>query len=81
MSYLETFESKMANPSWCLDVMMMYFIPASLAIRAHSSALKRVGLKAWTYASYSGIGTRARLMIHSPIPATRSPLWVPAGTA
>src|SRR6266700_2658562 len=60
--------------------MMMYFMPASLAMRTHSSASNRVGLKRCTYSSYSGIGMCARLMIHSPMPATRSPLCVPAGT-
>lgn len=38
------FESNIANPSWCLEVMTMYFIPAALAKATMSCALKLVGL-------------------------------------
>ena len=40
----EAFESNMAKPSWCFEVMTMYFMPASLAVRTHSSALNLTGL-------------------------------------
>ena len=36
--------ANMANPSWCLAVMTMYFMPARWAMLTHSSALNRVGL-------------------------------------
>ena len=38
------FEWNIAKPSWCLEVMTMYFMPASLAMRTHSSALNLTGL-------------------------------------
>ena len=73
MSYFDTFESNSAKPSWCLDVMMMYFMPASAAVRTQASASYFTGLNARTNCSYSLTGTCARLMIHSPMSATRSP--------
>ena len=39
------FESYMAKPSWCLEVMTMYFMPADLARATMSWAEKPVGLK------------------------------------
>ena len=39
------FESNITKPSWCFVVKTMYFIPASLAILAHWSALNFTGLK------------------------------------
>ena len=44
MLYVLAFESNMAKPSWCLAVMTMYFMPASLASRTHSSASNFTGL-------------------------------------
>src|SRR5436190_1283293 len=58
----------MAKPSWCLEVMTRYFMPASLASCTHSSALNLTGLNCLARSSYSAIGIRARFMIHSPMP-------------
>ena len=35
----------MAKPSWCLLVIVMYFMPAALAIETHWAASNSVGLK------------------------------------
>jgi hypothetical protein len=59
----------------------MYFMPASFASETHASASNLTGLKLWASFSYSGTGTFARNMIHSPIPGTRWPFHWPAGTA
>jgi hypothetical protein len=59
--------------------MMMYFIPASLAMRTHSSASNWVGLNCRASGAYSSPGIFARSWIHSPRPVTRSPFHVPAG--
>ena len=40
-----TLESNMAKPSWCLEVMTMYFMPADFARATMSCAEKPVGLK------------------------------------
>ena len=45
MSQSDTFESNIAKPSWCLLVMVMYFIPAALTIATHSAASNWSGLK------------------------------------
>ena len=37
----------MANPSWCFEVMMIHFIPASLASCAIPRALNSVGLNSF----------------------------------
>src|SRR4051794_28730201 len=71
----------MANPSWCFDVITMYFIPASCAICTHSSALNFTGLNCLASCSYSETGILARFIIHSPRPAIFSPFHSPAGTA
>ena len=70
-----------ANPSPCLAVMTMYFIPASSAIFTHRSALNSVGLNCPANDSYSftGIGTWA--MIHSLLGRTGLPFHSPAGMA
>jgi len=39
------FDGQMQNPSWCLEVMTRYFVPAALATLTHSSASNAVGLK------------------------------------
>jgi hypothetical protein len=74
LSYIE-------NPSWCFDVMTMYFIPASFAIRTHSAALNLTGSKRVANFSYSARGMFAHDMIHSPISVDRLPWYSPAGTA
>lgn len=38
------------SPSWCLAVIIKYFIPASFAMRTHSSALYCVGLNCFAIA-------------------------------
>ena len=60
-----SFESNRQNPSWCLVVMVTYFIPASFAIPAHLSGSKSVGSKRPTSLSYSPIGMCALFLIHS----------------
>ena len=46
----------MLNPSWCFEVITMYFMPAFLAIVTHFSASKFTGLNSWANCSYSGNG-------------------------
>jgi hypothetical protein len=41
------FVSQRQNPSWCLVVKTMYFIPASLAVFTQSAALNNTGLNSW----------------------------------
>ena len=59
----------------------MYFMPASFASSTHASASNLTGFHCFASCSYSGTGIRARNMIHSPIPGTRSPFHSPAGIA
>src|SRR5881392_3030759 len=42
--YLLTFEWNRAKPSWCLDVMTMYLMPASFATLTQASASNLTGL-------------------------------------
>jgi hypothetical protein len=81
MLYLLTLEPYIAKPSWCFDVMTMYFAPALLATATHSSALNFTGLNCFASCSYSATGIIARFMIHSPIPAIGLPFHSPAGIA
>ena len=76
-----TVESKSAKPSWCLEVITMYFMPASCASRTQASASNFTGFHCFASCSYSPTGIRARYMIHSPIPGTRAPFHSPAGIA
>ena len=71
----------MQKPSWCLDVMTTYFIPAALATRAHSLASNFVGLNCLASCSYSAIGILWWSMIHSPACEGFFPFHSPAGTA
>ena len=75
------FEPKRAKPSWCFEVMTMYFMPASWARRTQASASNRTGFHCFARPSYSRTGIRARYMIHSPIPGTGFPFHSPAGIA
>src|SRR5436305_1586921 len=60
--------------------MTMYFIPASLAMRTHSSGSNRVGLKRWTNSSYLGLSPRCPVGIPVRLPALRLHLdTVPRG--
>ncbi len=43
MFHLLCFVPHMAKPSWCLLVIVMYFMPAALASETHSAALNAVG--------------------------------------
>jgi hypothetical protein len=79
--YVLTFDLNSAKPSWCFDVMTMYFMPASFASFTHSSALYFTGLNRDASFSYSRTGTGARNMIHSPRPSVRLPCHSPAGMA
>ena len=76
-----TFESNSAKPSWCLDVITMYFMPASFASWTQASASNFTGLNCLASCSYSGTGICARFMIHSPMPGMRLPFHSPAGIA
>jgi len=50
------FDGNRLKPSWCLVVMVMYFIPAAFAIRTHLSASNFTGLNwPWNF-SYSSTG-------------------------
>src|SRR5579863_8329666 len=71
----------MANPSWCFDVMTMYFIPESSANLTQASASNAVGLNWEASCAYSWTGIRALCMIHSPSPGTICPFHSPAGMA
>src|SRR5258708_40197658 len=73
------FDLKSEKPSWCLDVMTMYFIPASFARRTHSSALYLMGLNCFARLAYSGAGIRARFMIHSTMLGMVFHFHCPAG--
>ena len=64
MLYLLTFEPNMANPSWCLAVITMYFIPAFLATATHASASNFTGLNCFASCSYSSTGDLGA--IHDP---------------
>jgi hypothetical protein len=81
MLYLLTFEANIANPSWCLEVMTMYFIPASCASWTQASGSNLTGLSLAASCSYSFTGTCERFMIHSPRPSERFPFHSPAGIA
>lgn len=80
MLYVLALEPYIAKPSWCLDVMVMYFIPAFFATATHSSALNFTGLNCDANFSYSRTGIRERNMIHSPRPTLGLPFHSPAGT-
>ncbi len=80
-SHVVTFESNSANPSWCLDVITMYFMPASCAICTQASGSNFTGFHCFASCSYSATGIRARFMIHSPMPGTYRPFHSPAGMA
>ena len=49
-------EGKRPKPSWCFEVMTMYFIPAFLATSTHSLALNFTGLNRAANFSYSETG-------------------------
>ena len=68
----------MAKPSWCLAVIVTYFIPASLARRTHSLASKRTGLNWEASFSYSPTGILPSCMIHSPMLGVLQPFHSPA---
>ena len=61
----------MAKPSWCFEVIVMYFIPAALAMATQAAGSKRTGSKAGGRSrSYSGIVMRFSCITHSPSPRT-----------
>jgi hypothetical protein len=64
-----------------LDVITMYFMPASFASVTHWSALNLIGLNRVASCSYSLTGTADRSMTHSPRPGERLPFHSPAGIA
>ena len=68
MLYAAPCESNMAKPSWCLEVMTMYFMPASLAVRTHSSALNLTGLNSLAKCAVFGDGDLA--VVHDPLADT-----------
>jgi hypothetical protein len=61
-----SFESNRANPSWCLVVTTMYFMPACFAMRTHASGSNFVGLNRVRNWSYVSMGMRPLCRIHSP---------------
>ena len=81
MLYGLALDLNMAKPSWCFDVMTMYFMPASFASCTHASASNLTGLKREASRSYSLTGTAERSITHSPRPGERLPFHSPAGMA
>src|SRR5258708_32168061 len=79
--YLLTADLNIAKPSWCFEVMTMYFMPASCASWTHSAGLHLTGLNCAASFSYSVTGSFERFMIHSPSPGDRVPCQSPAGMA
>ena len=63
----EAFEGNIANPSWCLAVITMYFMPACCARSAQASGSYFTGLNSLANLRYSATGILAVCMIHSPI--------------
>ena len=62
-------EWNMAKPSWCLEVMTMYFIPADLGEGDPCrSASKFTGLNCVAEPCSPATGIVALFMIHSPMP-------------
>ena len=58
-----------AKPSWCFEVITMYFMPASLASAAHASGSYFTGLKSLAIGPVVGAtGILPWFMIHSPMP-------------
>ena len=56
--------ANMAKPSWCLLVMVMYFMPAALASATHSAASNSVGLNCGGQLLVFGDGHLA--VVHHP---------------
>src|SRR6266545_2129534 len=65
MFQLFTAVGHIANPSWCLLVITMYFCPAAFAVDTTALASKLDGLKVLAFASYSGHGMLQFRLIHS----------------
>ena len=55
----------MQKPSWCLLVMVMYFIPAALASLTHSSASNLTGLNRG--GSFCVLADRQLVVVHDPL--------------
>ena len=70
MSQSDTLESNIAKPSWCLLVIVMYFMPAALASDTHAAGSKSTGLKNAGSFSYSAARTFRLFITHSPSPST-----------
>ena len=64
------FVANMAKPSWCLLVMVMYFMPAFFAMETHSAASNWAGLNFAGSFSYSAIGILVFSITHSPLAST-----------
>ena len=75
-----TFVGHIAKPSWGLEVMTTYFMPASFASFAQACASNFTGLKCGGNFSYSAMGMRAVFMSHSLAPPWSFPWYSPAGT-
>src|SRR5579872_4482906 len=69
------------NPSWCLLVMTMYFIPAFFAMATQWRASNFTGLNCGTSLAYCESGIRMSFMIHSPAPDVGLPSHDPAACA
>lgn len=59
------FVGHIAYPSWCLDVITMYFCPAFFAAVTIAFASKADGLNCRAAASYSAMGMPQERLIHS----------------
>src|SRR5690606_4021597 len=67
----------MLNPSWCLEVKMMYFIPASFAVLTQLSASNNTGLNSVYKLSYSAMGTSRPLDQPISVPLRDTgPQWI-----
>ena len=75
MSQSLTFESHMPKPSWCFDVIVMYFAPAFLKSATHSAASNFSGLNCGGSFSYSL--DRHLLDVHHPFAAAEHAVGAP----
>src|SRR6185369_1998533 len=67
----------MANPSWCLLVIVMYRMPADFASDTHCAGSYFTGLNRAASFSYSAMGIWELFMTHSPLPRTLyTPQWM-----
>ena len=67
MSQSDTFESNIAKPSWCLLVIVMYFIPAAFTSATHAAGSNFTGSNCGASVSYSETVMPRLFITHSPL--------------